>query len=322
MDFKIRQLSTTTPLPVTLVSSSDHVTPVLGAVPKVLTLSKACTPWVAPQGAWTEIGNGDYQIAPNANDVNTPGPNILHVEANGCDPVDLVFEVLSTAGQSMAYQGSISFPLPFLLIATPGKTAGQPGVLLSSITVKLSKDGGAFAAPAGATFEIGGTGNGYGNYAITANALDMSTPGPLTIQANATGCLPVDLAFYVTTTAAASVKDGYGPGLGMLRNQVDLYRRVPTKDKDKGTVPVYQLYLAAVRCLVEQGDVEHVYDDDQQKIFQEIPYKVLFASHPGLTNGDMMQWTDAGAIVHQVRVSGVQTSGRGAAMVLHGRERL
>lgn len=59
-------------------------------------------------------------------------------------------------------------------------------------TVTLSKNGAAFASPAGAVTELA---NGW--YKVAGNATDSSALGPLLLYATATGCDPSDEAFEV-----------------------------------------------------------------------------------------------------------------------------
>ena len=72
-------------------------------------------------------------------------------------------------------------------------------------TVTLSKDGGAFAAAAGAVTEISN-----GRYALAGNAADRNTLGTLSLHATATGADPVDMDFMIVAfdpfSALADVK--------------------------------------------------------------------------------------------------------------------
>lgn len=61
------------------------------------------------------------------------------------------------------------------------------GATGKALTVTISKNGGAFAAPAGAVTEVGN-----GIYAIAASALDADTLGILQIHATGAGCDPYD----------------------------------------------------------------------------------------------------------------------------------
>lgn len=79
--------------------------------------------------------------------------------------------------------------LVFLLVSSTDHITGVTG---ATPTVTLSKNGGAFAAPAGAVTEIGD-----GWYKVAGNATDAETLGPLLLHATATGADPVDEEFYV-----------------------------------------------------------------------------------------------------------------------------
>lgn len=59
-----------------------------------------------------------------------------------------------------------------------------------SPTVTLSKNGGSFAAPAGAVSEVGN-----GVYKVAGNATDSNTLGPLWLHATASGADPTDTIF-------------------------------------------------------------------------------------------------------------------------------
>jgi hypothetical protein len=74
--------------------------------------------------------------------------------------------------------------IPFLLVSSTDHINGVTGL---SPTVTLSKNGAAFAAPAGAVAEIG---NGY--YKLTPNAADTNTLGLLILHASSAGADPSD----------------------------------------------------------------------------------------------------------------------------------
>lgn len=93
-------------------------------------------------------------------------------------------------------QNQSSQPLPFLLIASADHLTGLTG---ATPFVAISKNGGAFAAPAGAVSEIG-----YGWYAIAGNATDSNTLGGLALHATATNADPSDSLFYVQPTPFAA----------------------------------------------------------------------------------------------------------------------
>lgn len=84
---------------------------------------------------------------------------------------------------------SSSRPLLFLLVQSSDHITGLTG---ASPTVTLSKNGGAFASPAGAVSEIG---NGW--YKVAPNATDSTTFGPLVLHATAASADPCDDRFEV-----------------------------------------------------------------------------------------------------------------------------
>ena len=86
-------------------------------------------------------------------------------------------------------QNQTTHPLTFLLVDSVDHLTGKTGL---SPTVTLSKNGGAFAAPAGAVTEIA---NGW--YQVAGNATDTNTLGPLTLHASAAGADPTDKEFVV-----------------------------------------------------------------------------------------------------------------------------
>lgn len=81
-------------------------------------------------------------------------------------------------------QDNTTEPLLFLLVSSVDHITPLTG---ASPTVTLSKNGGAFASPAGAISEVG---NGW--YAVAANATDANTLGPLVLHATATSADPAD----------------------------------------------------------------------------------------------------------------------------------
>lgn len=103
--------------------------------------------------------------------------------------------------------GSSSHPVPFLLVSDSDHSTGVTGL---SPTVTISKDGGAFAAPAGAVSEIGD-----GWYKLAANATDRDTLGDCLLHATGTGADPTDAVF---TIVAYDPFDAVRLGLTALPN--------------------------------------------------------------------------------------------------------
>jgi hypothetical protein len=86
-------------------------------------------------------------------------------------------------------QSSTDRPLLFLMVNADDHVAGMTGL---SPTVTLSKNGGSFAAAAGAVTELA---NGW--YVVAGNATDTATLGPLVLHASATNADSCDDRFDV-----------------------------------------------------------------------------------------------------------------------------
>ena len=84
-------------------------------------------------------------------------------------------------------QSTANDPLFFFLTSSSDHITGVTG-LGSGPSVTLSKNGAAFAAPAGAISEIGS-----GWYQVAGNATDTNTLGELLLHATGTGADPCDL---------------------------------------------------------------------------------------------------------------------------------
>lgn len=81
-------------------------------------------------------------------------------------------------------QSTAVAPLLFLMVDSSDHITGKTGL---APTVTISKNGGAFATPAGAVTELSG-----GWYKIAANATDSNTLGQIAIHATASGADPCD----------------------------------------------------------------------------------------------------------------------------------
>lgn len=88
-------------------------------------------------------------------------------------------------------QSTTAFPLVFLLISSTDHITGLTG---ATVTVTLSKSGGAFASPSGGVTEIA---NGW--YKVAGNATDTGTLGPLALHATASGADPTDALYPVVS---------------------------------------------------------------------------------------------------------------------------
>lgn len=106
--------------------------------------------------------------------------------------------------------GNTTENLPFLLVLAADHITGATG---KTPTVQISKNGAAFASPAGAVTEVGA-----GIYQLAANATDANTPGPLVLSIAAPGCDPADYAWKVEQELTAAAVDAqlsgsHGAGL-------------------------------------------------------------------------------------------------------------
>lgn len=92
---RIRQINTTSrPISILLVSSTDHINGVTGLSPTV-SLSKDGGAFALASGAVTEIGLGLYKLAGNATDRNTLGELNIHASGAGADPFDVTYTIVS-----------------------------------------------------------------------------------------------------------------------------------------------------------------------------------------------------------------------------------
>lgn len=86
-------------------------------------------------------------------------------------------------------QGSTAHPISFLMILASDHISGATGLVSgSSLTVTISKDGAAFAAPVGTITELAD-----GWYTLAGNATDRGTLGEFKLHATGTGCDPCDV---------------------------------------------------------------------------------------------------------------------------------
>jgi hypothetical protein len=109
---------------------------------------------------------------------------------------------------SLVLQSSTQLALKFLLVSSTDHITGVAG-LGSGPAVTISKEGSAFAAPAGAISEIGS-----GWYEVAANATDTNTIGEILLHATGTGADPTDIV-------AAQVV-GWDPTAGLVVGNVNV----------------------------------------------------------------------------------------------------
>jgi hypothetical protein len=125
--------------------------------------------------------------------------------------------------------------LPFKMVSAADSVTPVLGLVAGlDLFVTISKNGGAFAAPAGTVSEVG-----EGWYAIAPNAVDANTAGPLVLNAVGTACDPADAIFDVQERAAPGVPVApvaaagpVGTRLSLDLGSVKLYLRVDTDDDD------------------------------------------------------------------------------------------
>src|SRR5690242_16387347 len=106
-------------------------------------------------------------------------------------------------------QSQTARPLLFLLVSSTDHTSPATG---KTPTVTLSKNGAAFASPAGAVSEVGS-----GWYQVAGNATDTGTLGPLLLHATATGADASDTFYEVV---AFDPTDGAALGLSRLDTNI------------------------------------------------------------------------------------------------------
>ncbi len=92
-------------------------------------------------------------------------------------------------------------PIPFLMVDSVDHVSGKTGL---SLTVTISKSGGAFAAPAGPVTAIG---NGW--YKLTPTAADTNSVGALILHATAAGADPCDILYEVVNPPVNPIGSAY-----------------------------------------------------------------------------------------------------------------
>src|SRR5215831_1648588 len=110
--------------------------------------------------------------------------------------------------QVVIQNGTAGTPIVFLMVDSTDHITGKTGL---TPTVTISKNGGAFAAPAGAVTELSG-----GWYRVAGNATDTNTNGMLALHATATAADPTDL--YAAIVVAYNPNDTVRLGLTALPN--------------------------------------------------------------------------------------------------------
>jgi len=137
-------------------------------------------------------------------------------------------------------QSTTTQPLVFFMADSSDHVTGKTGL---SPTVTISKNGAAFASPAGAVSEIGS-----GWYKVAGNATDNATLGPLALYATSAGADPTKDMFSVV---AFNPQDA--AALGMSRIDAAISSRMATF-----TVPTNFGSLSISSGGVVQADVAAV----------------------------------------------------------------
>ena len=144
-----KQSSTSYPMNFFMALADDHITGAEGLTPTV-TISKNGGAFAAPDGAVTEIGNGWYSLAGNADDRSTLGEFLLHAEAETADPADEKYTIESHDPFNLAEPGAemdlIDVPNATAIaaiqsgLATPTNITAASGVALSTAGIKAIWD--------------------------------------------------------------------------------------------------------------------------------------------------------------------------------------
>jgi hypothetical protein len=107
-------------------------------------------------------------------------------------------------------QSTAVINLLFLMVDSTNHVIGKTGL---SPTVTLSKNGAAFASPAGAVSELA---NGW--YQVAGNATDSYTIGSLTLHAEGTGADPTDVQFSIVANLESDTFSRIGTAGAGLTN--------------------------------------------------------------------------------------------------------
>ncbi len=147
--------STTVALGFFLRLTSDHITGATGKTATV-TIRKEGGSFASPAGAVTEVGNGWYEVAADAADLDTLGTLKLHATASACDPADVEFEVIAI--------DPFSADISLNSVTVHNQTGGNAVTLVSDDAIGLQCDGN---FPAG--IQVSCTGVGAGMILQSAN---------------------------------------------------------------------------------------------------------------------------------------------------------
>ena len=190
---------------------------------------------------------------------------------------------MSTLKQNQSAQ-----PLLFMLVDALDHITGKTGL---TPTVTLSKNGNAFASPAGAVTEIG---NGW--YKVAGNIVDTGTLGPLVLHATDPAADPLDALFEVV---AYDPLDSIRLGLSALNagnvviaeSIVQAANKIQMRTADSWTIPINGLGNITARtklwfAINEPGDA----DDDADVFIEETAglTRVLGEAHLTAADGSIV----------------------------------
>lgn len=122
-------------------------------------------------------------------------------------------------------QAAANRALVFYMVDATDHVTGKTGL---GLTVRLSKNGGTFAAPAGTILELG-----FGFYFVTPNATDTDTLGVLALTATATGADRCAMAYEVV----ANLESDSIAALAAIQAKTDNLPAAPAAVGDIPTIP-------------------------------------------------------------------------------------
>ncbi len=117
-----------------------------------------------------------------------------------------------------------------------------------------------------------------------------------------------------------SGRNGNRPSRNALRNTINVYRLLPTRDEDGAIVGnTWTLIYSNLPSLVTPGDSGREFT--QAAVREVTDYKVMLGVNPGLMLGDKVEWCDDLGKIRHIAVVGMRSlAGRGAAFYLYGNE--
>lgn len=176
---KFLKQSTTRNNLVFMTSSTDHVTGVAGAT-LTITLSKDGAAFSSISPTVTDLGSGWYNLALTTGNTDTLGDIALHVTATGCDPSDLVAQVvLDLPGATVSsVTGNVSGNVVGSVASVTGNLGGNVVGSVASVTGNVGGNVvGTVASVVGAVGSVTGNvgGNVVGTVASVVGAVGSVT---------------------------------------------------------------------------------------------------------------------------------------------------